>query len=268
MSTVRMFTAELAIVAGLTMTAAEAQTIYRDRFLSKYPLGSVGIVVEKVQSSAAAKRLLVLPRDETASHSRRRVCAALVAHYDLERKGTETFVGIQLVRMLRAHTTPGTVHVSRNNGWVSRRARQTLGSLDSREVMVPSLADFASKHQNAQSLSTLNLVNGRPLEYEWHAQLTASNELDSANDEHRRFWAKDPIAQDIFASKLKTEFESARYFRTENRLLRFTVTDNPHSQNVPDFTFDCFDPGLIAVAMRVYLPLSTDWEAWYFVNFH
>ena len=254
------------------ITAAQADdrpdAIYRDRLLATQPMGSIALIVEKVADPSKAKRLNVLPRDEPIQYARRPVCHGFIAHYDRDKSGLQTFIGIQLVRIFRKHGSPGVVYVSRNDGWLSRQAKDPLRRLDVKEVRVPSLAVFANNHSSTELLRSIRLVNGKPLEYEWHARLSTTDEiLDTASDEHRRFWTQDPTRDPRFTAKFKKDIDAGAAIRIENHLIRFTVTDSQYSSKIPPVNFECFDPSLTGAALRVYRPFSVEGEAWHFINF-
>ena len=131
------------------------------------------------------------------------------------------------------------------------------------------MGEFAKMHSNLDDLHALSLMDGARVEDKWHAGLRRNqgDTDDTAGDAHRTFWARNALLTTTFKDRYKQSIDKGATVRVENRLMRFTVTDSSRSSSAPNFNFDCFDPSLLSVAMRVYIPLSQDNETWYFVDF-
>ena len=101
----------------------------------------------------------------------------------------------------------------------------------------------------------------------WHARLSSAKDADySADEQFVRFWRVDPTAEKIFHDAHPELLNGNPPIRVENRLLRFTLTDRRNPSRMPTFSFDCHDPSLNLVAIKIYLPFASD-AAWTYLKF-
>jgi hypothetical protein len=178
-----------------------------------------------------------------------------------------TFIGIQLIKVLRSHATPGVIHVVRNGTWFSRDGGQLLNEEKAGEVAVKTMADFAAAHMNNKDLESLLYTDHkRNVATSWHARLSSAKDSDySADDQFVHFWQVDPTTERMFVDAYPELLKTDPAIRIENRLVSFKMTDSSNPSHMPSFNFDCNDPSLDLVAIRTYLPFTSD-VAWTYLK--
>lgn len=260
------------VAAGLLVLApalAWAETaIDKDIFLSLHPLGTIGLVDGNFQDVSRARKIKLLDDDTAVTAPRQRYCRIAIGHFDPDRVGLRTFIGVQLILFHTRHPSPGAMHVGRNEGWASRRSGATMPMIQAVELPQTNPPDFASIHQNNLALSAPPLLLGRAKSVEWHAVAVPSDlNSYSATEEHARFWAVNPLESPLLRAVRIKEKLKADVVRTEHRLIQFELTDSAATAKIPNAQFDCNNPDLAFAAIRVYRPFSVEPEAWGFLSF-
>lgn len=259
----------VAITFALLARSAHADlTIYTDHFLEDYPAGSIALVVDRVSEGSSPKRVRVMDARDPTTAARRKQCLVAIAHRDTGQVGLQTFAGVQIVKLFTRHPTSGLLHVGRNDGWMSAPAGKKLTEIRAVELVKTSITDFAAMHGNPVSLTDRPLLLGARKNVEWHASAISQDaESYSASDDHARFWAKNPLEEPELKAMRDAMAKDAKDVRVENRLMRFQLTDSRSSSKMPKVQFDCSDPSLSLVAIRIYRPFSTDPQGWGFLEF-
>lgn len=261
-----------AMVAVLFAAGVSAQTspVDKDRLYNPpYGYGSVALLSDRVGNVSETRKLLLLPQYSSVEFARRPLCKGYIAHYDAQRSGKDTFFGIQTVKIFNRFQPA--VFVWRNSGWRSQDGGELPGMNGAEEVAVTSAKDFALAHTSQKSLEELRLVSGKPVVSHWHARLPATpgsqDIVYTADERWRRFWTGDPQADGIFADTFKRYLSEGALLRVENSLIRLKITDSKNVDEAVPFTFECNNALLLAAAIRLYDPLSTDPPVWYFIEF-
>lgn len=260
----------LGLVLWAAVTADAQTRVGIGNYFANQPYGAPALIADNVSDPKNSKYVHVLPENEVLSYKNPKSprCYGFVSHHDPDRDGTETFVGVQLLRIWNAHSNANAVHVSRNTGWLSRNNRKPLLELDPKGVKVASLAEFAKAHASAEAVKKVQLADLSPLEYAWHARLNR-DELDSALQEHLDFWSRDAASDEQFKRHHQKIVQGAAGGKaditTENRLLRFTVTGKKNSDNKVSLNFEC-PPSLLGVGIRIYRPGTLEGDKWYFIT--
>lgn len=261
-----------AALTALCLAASAATwgqaTVFKDRFLRTAAPGDLAIVPERVGHLANAQKLLPLTRNGTQLFKRRATCILAIAHRDPDQSNVASFVGIQLIKVFRSHATPGVIHVVRNGTWFSRDGGQLLAQQQPTEVAAKTMADFAAAHLTRKNLESLLYTDHkRNVATSWHARLGATKDSDySADDQYVHFWQVDPTAERIFRDAYPELLKGDPPIRIENRLVSFKMTDSSNPKYMPSFDFDCNDPSLNLVAIKTYLPFTSD-VAWTYLRF-
>ncbi len=252
----------LAICQGVS--AQEA--MLKDRFLQISAAGSLALIREPVEALADTKTLVPLARNSTTGFRHRGKCVVAIAHRDEDQNNADTFVGVQIIKVYKQHDSPGVVHVHRNPGWFSREGKP-IGE-EFGEVSAAGTAGFAEAHKSSDALAGLKFADGKRLVAAlWHARPTPADRDYTADAEHSRFWGLDPLSAKALREAHPALFANGNPpVRTENRLIRFTLTNGWNPLRMPTFNFRCDDQLLQLVALRSYLPFASD-TAWTYVRF-
>jgi hypothetical protein len=245
---------------------ARGDAVGRGEFLRNYPAGSIALVSDISDDIAKVKKLIVLPSVSPIEVRRRARCLVAISHRDIDRAGETTFVGVQLIRFFSDHNSPGAVYTARNSGWVSAIEKRHLPEVPAKELVHQTLSNFAAAHATAVEPKVPALF-GDARTAGWHALASSDEESYSGSEEHRRFWAVNPLEDDVLKRALSETAQTAKDVRVENRLYRFALTEAVSSSNMPNFGFTCADARLMAVAMRIYRPFASEPSSWGFIKF-
>ncbi len=256
------------VAAALCWVGATHAAPFKDQFLLTATAGDIAWVPEAVSSLLKSKTVVPMTRNATLAVDRRPMCIVAVAHRDLEQKDLDTFIGIQLIKVFSAHASPGVMYAIRNGIWYSRDTGQLLQDERS-ELSVKSTADFATAHGSSAALELLKFSDGRRnAATAWHARLAGAKDAAySAEEQYIQFWRKDPLQEKLLRDAHPEAVKSDSPVRIENRLLRFSLTASGDPSRMPSFHFDCNDPSLTLVAIRLYMPFAGD-EAWSYLKFN
>lgn len=269
LSSVRSGLLRMAFAAMLAPTVAHAQERARDhtisfgQFFNRSTFGEVGLSYYDIKDPKEVTDVAVLPASKRLKfRTKVHPCWAFINHYKQRAGTTPVHVGIQMLFMYENHLDADAVFVQRNDKWVSRADGKTpLGELGPTKLLNVSLSQFAHSHENGELLDGLRAAGGR-LSEKWHARVP---EDDSAADQSLAFWRKDPTS--ILPQDYKEKISKGSKIRAENRLMKFVPTDNSDPRAAPDFFFDCKDPLLQAIVMRIHLPGTVEFERIYFIEF-
>ncbi len=256
------------VAAALCWIGTAQAAPFKDQFLLTAAAGDIAWVPEAVSSLLKSKTVMPMARNATLTVDRRPICIVAIAHRDLEQQNLDTFVGIQLIKVFSAHASPGVVHAIRNGTWYSRDTGQPLQD-ERGPLSVKSTADFATAHGSLATLELLKFSDGRRnAATAWHARLASAKDAAyTAEEQYIQFWRKDPLQEKLLRDAHPEAVQNDSPVRIENRLLRFSLTASSDPSRMPSFNFDCNDPSLTLVAIRLYMPFAGD-EAWSYLKFN
>lgn len=117
-------------------------------------------------------------------------------------------------------------------------------------------------------LEKLKLVTGEFLLSEWHARTRIPGVRDAtAGEGNRDFWATDVTEDAEFKAIFGSDLAAGAVIRVDNLLIKFSITDDASDRPLPPVKFNCVDPSLIGVAMRVLIPYAEERMATYYLIF-
>jgi hypothetical protein len=242
---------------------AFSQLVVKEFFVTRFPFGSIALVAQG-SDIKTSKNVLVLQPNSAVEFERRRSCRVLVLHFDRERSGKRSFVGVQVLKLYKKGMAAPAVHVRRNSGLATKDGK-SLPELEWMGIN-GSLTDFATKHASLEGLEKLLFYSGAPAS-SWHGYLKRETGefVYTANNEHRVFWSA-PEEYKKLEDLIQPYASQEVVVRAEHHLIGFSITDSTNAHNVPSFEIQCSDSNVLAIAVRIYILDSTEPSYWHLVT--